>query len=191
MKRIGFYGGSFNPPHAGHQATILHALTTAQLDELIVAPVFYHPYGKELAPFGQRLAMCEWLVLPFNHEMYRIFVSDIEQRAFRKFGTGHTSDTLHMLIEEHYKDDGERPHIVLIMGSDLRNDISKWAGYDQLMELCVRGWVSFFYVDRVPGLSSTAVRDTIAAGGFVDRWLPREIHDYVFQNGLYRKKDSL
>jgi nicotinate-nucleotide adenylyltransferase len=189
MKRIGFYGGSFNPPHCGHQATILHALTTARLDELIVAPVYKHPYGKELVDFGKRYDMCRLMLMPFHPNLYKMTVSGIERDAWEKYGTGFTAHTVHMLIEQEYKRNGERPHVVLILGSDCRDDLPNWDGYDQLMELCKCGWLSFFFVDRISGLSSTAVRAAIAAGGFVDRWLPREVHNYIHSLGLY--KDSL
>lgn len=190
MKRIGFYGGSFNPPHAGHQASILNAIATGQLDELVIAPVYKHPYGKKLVEFSSRIEMCEMLCDPFDPDYVPIHVSAIERAAWEKFGTGHTADTVHLLIEQHYNNFGERPHVVVILGSDCRDDLPKWAGYDQLMELCKRGWVSFFFVDRIQGLSSTAVRAAIASGAFVDRWLPKPIHGFIFRNGLYRK-DSL
>lgn len=186
MKRIGLYGGSFNPPHAGHQQTILHALTTAQLDELLVAPVWKHPYGKELVPFGDRIVMCQYLLDPFNTERYKVRTSFIEERAYKKTGTGFTSDTVHLLIDEVYKQTWERPHVVLIMGSDLREDVKTWAGYDQLQELCMRGWCSFFFVDRIPGLSSTAVRNGLKTGAFVDRWLPKNLHEYLRLNNHYK-----
>lgn len=186
MRRIGFYGGSFNPPHAGHQATILHAISTGNLDELIVAPVYKHPYGKNLEDFFLRKQMCRELIRPFNSDFCPIAVSSIEERVAVIGGRGLTSQTISYLINERYKGTGVRPHIVLILGSDCRDDLPSWEGYDQLMELCKRGFLSFFFVARIPGLSSTAVRDTIKAGGVVDRWLPKGIHEYVFKNNLYR-----
>lgn len=186
MKRIGFYGGSFNPPHAGHQAIILNAITTGQLDELMVAPVYIHPYRKELASYDSRIEMCELMLQPFHPNLCKIYVSKIERNAWIKHETGFTAHTIHMVIENEYKRTGERPHIVLILGSDCRDDLPNWDGYDQLMELCKRGWLSFFFVDRIQGLSSTAVRAAIAAGGFVDRWLPRPIHQFIFRNNLYK-----
>lgn len=185
MKRVGFYGGSFNPAHAGHQAAVLHALATADLDSLIVAPVFQHPYGKPLEDFESRLEMCELMIEPFGFKI-PIEVSDLEKRAWDRGGKGLTCNTVHTLISEHYEEFGERPHVVVITGSDVRKDLPKWEGYDQLQELCMRGWCSFFFIDRIPGLSSTAVRDAIKNGGFVDRWLPRNIHDYIFKNNLYK-----
>jgi nicotinate-nucleotide adenylyltransferase len=186
MKRLGFYGGSFNPPHAGHQATILHAISTGNLDELLIVPVYKHPYGKNLEDYYKRMQMCHYLTAPFDSRYCPIGLSYVEKNAWEDGGKGLTSEAIHMMIHEEYKHKGERPHIVLILGSDCRDDLPKWEGYDQLMELCKRGLLSFFFVERLPGLSSTAVRNAIKAGGVVDRWLPKDVHQYVFKNNLYR-----
>ncbi len=37
----------------------LYVLETAAVDELWIVPAFQHPFGKALAPFDDRLAMCE------------------------------------------------------------------------------------------------------------------------------------
>ena len=34
MKRIGIYGGTFDPPHIGHVRAVQYALCTLKLDEL-------------------------------------------------------------------------------------------------------------------------------------------------------------
>jgi len=183
MKRIGLYGGSFNPCHVGHQATILYALAVAQLDELIVAPVYHHPYGKQLVDFNERLVMCQMLLEPFDQD--NLTVSAIERENWESGGKGLTVNAVKYLLNLRYLLDGERPHIVLIMGSDLREDIKKWEGIEELTELCTAGWASFFFVDRVDGISSTAVREAIRQGKLVDRWLPKSIHDYVFKKGFY------
>lgn len=187
MKRIGFYGGSFNPPHAGHQATILHAITTGNLDELRVVPVYKHPYGKILVDYYQRIEMCRFLQSPFEDSYCPMYVSHVEKFAWEDDGgTGLTSQAVHKLIDIEYKTTGTRPHVVLILGSDCQKDLPTWEGYDQLLELCKRGFLSFFFVARISGISSTAIRNMIKVGAAVDRWLPREIHKYVFNNQLYR-----
>lgn len=187
MKRVGFYGGSFNPPHVGHQATILHAMTTGQLDELYIVPVYKHPYNKELADYHKRMAMCDLLRKPFAHTYScKLDISWVERKAWEEGGEGLTSNTVNMFISDYYNSHGERPHVALIMGSDVKQDLPTWKGYDQLIELCKRGYLSFFFVDRIPGLSSTAVRNSIKNGGLVDRWLPKEIHWQIRQSDLYK-----
>ena len=57
--RVALFGGSFNPPHVAHQLAALYVLETAPVDELWFVPAFEHAFGKPLAPFDDRLAMCE------------------------------------------------------------------------------------------------------------------------------------
>jgi len=37
--RVAIFGGSFNPPHVGHQLVALYVLETAAVDELVVRPL--------------------------------------------------------------------------------------------------------------------------------------------------------
>src|SRR6266511_3514070 len=73
--RVGIFGGSFNPPHVGHQMLGLYVLETAAIDELWFVPAFRHALGKPLEPFGHRLKMCERAVAALGA---RARVSDVE-----------------------------------------------------------------------------------------------------------------
>ena len=57
------FGGSFNPPHLGHQIVIEQAFELIpNLDELWLLPTYNHAFGKDLAPATDRLAMCKLLI---------------------------------------------------------------------------------------------------------------------------------
>ena len=58
MSVVAIYGGSFNPPHVAHQLISLLVLETVVVDELWWVPTFRHAFGKELALFEDRVAMC-------------------------------------------------------------------------------------------------------------------------------------
>ncbi len=57
--RIGFFGGTFDPPHNGHVALARLALQTLDLDKVLVAPVGLQPLklGQHPTPYRDRLAM--------------------------------------------------------------------------------------------------------------------------------------
>jgi hypothetical protein len=59
MRSVALLGGSFNPPHVGHLLLAQYVLATAPVDELWLLPTFRHAFGKDLAPYDDRLAMCE------------------------------------------------------------------------------------------------------------------------------------
>ena len=50
MKRIAFYGGSFDPPHNGHLAIARSLLEKFELDEFVFIPAFHAPHKVRLTP---------------------------------------------------------------------------------------------------------------------------------------------
>ena len=57
--RVGFYGGSFDPPHIGHVLAVTYVLSVAGFDRVLVVPVYGHAFEKHLTPFAHRLRMCK------------------------------------------------------------------------------------------------------------------------------------
>lgn len=64
--RRALYGGSFDPPHFGHQFLIQYLLESGHADEVRLIPCNDHPLGKKLSPFADRASWCEALIKPFN-----------------------------------------------------------------------------------------------------------------------------
>ncbi len=44
--KIALFGGSFDPPHKGHDAIIKEALAKLDIDKLIIVPTFINPFKK-------------------------------------------------------------------------------------------------------------------------------------------------
>ena len=85
---IAIYGGSFSPPHIGHEIAcswLIHALNAKKV---IVAPTYEHYFGKRLAHFGHRLKMCELMTQQFDD---RIITWDAEKNL------PHPNTTLNVL----------------------------------------------------------------------------------------------
>lgn len=184
MKRIAFYGGSFNPVHCGHQTTVLNVLATADVEWVYVAPVYAHPDGKKLVHIDQRMIMCDKMLDVFrgSHCGIGVNVSRIEQRAWEKYHTGLTCDTLELFYEEN-----PDTHCVLVLGSDVKEALPNWTGLDKLKKMEDDGKLSFFFVERHPAISSTAVREKLARGEMKDvwRWVPATVLEYITEHGLY------
>ena len=113
-RRIGLFGGSFNPAHDGHRHVSLTALKALGLDEVwwLVSP--QNPLKPEvgMAPFVERLAQAKEIA---RHP--RLRVTDIEHRL----GTRYTADTLDALVARY-----PRYQFVWIMGADNLLDIARW-----------------------------------------------------------------
>lgn len=179
--RVALFGGSFNPPHVGHQLAALYVLETAAIDELWFVPTFLHPFDKPLEPFPDRFAMCQRAAEALGP---RVRVSDLEARLGGPSRTLRTVKTLQ----------GGHPDISfsLIIGSDLEAETSTWHGGDEIRHL-----VPFIVVGRaghlanhpqavaIPAISSTEVRAALREGRDVGRLVPRRVLEYVMAGRLY------
>lgn len=126
MRKIAFYGGSFDPVHLGHLA-IAHALLELfRLDEFYFVPAFHAPHKRDkkvISPFC-RYAM---LALATNDEP-QIKISTIELEAPEK---PYTVETLTKL-KNHYNNEAE---IFFVMGADSWNEINTWREWQRLLLL--------------------------------------------------------
>ena len=75
-RRIGIYGGTFNPPHTGHVGAALAFLKAVELDELLIMPAFLPPHKDyvDVVSTEDRLKMA---ALAFA-EIEKATVSDLE-----------------------------------------------------------------------------------------------------------------
>lgn len=191
-RRVAVFGGSFNPPHVAHVLAVAYALSAAPIDDVLVVPVYQHPFSKELAPFEDRLAMCRLAVgwLP------RVEVSAVEQEL------GGESLTLRTL--EHLAAAHPGWAMRLLVGADVLADLPKWHRFERVAELAPpivlgRGGFAPLSPGKGPGprlevtevslpqVSSTEVREALAARDLeAVRWrLPRAVVDHIVERGLY------
>lgn len=126
-RRLGLFGGSFDPVHAGH----LHAAAAAQrrfdLDRVVFVPARRPPHkpGRALAPGPDRVAMLE-LALAGEPSWS---VSDLE---LRRSGPSYTIDTVRALCAE--LGEPADSALFLVLGSDNLRDVPLWRGASELLE---------------------------------------------------------
>jgi nicotinate-nucleotide adenylyltransferase len=142
--RIGLYGGSFNPPHAGHRHVSLLAMKRLRLDRIwwIVTPGNPLKSLGELASTEARAAAASALA-----EHPRIDVTTFEEAI----GSRYTIDTLRYLTE---RCPGAR--FVWIMGADNLATFHRWRGWRDMAQL-----MPMAVVDR-PGWTLRATRSRAA-----------------------------
>jgi nicotinate-nucleotide adenylyltransferase len=179
--RVGLFGGSFNPPHVGHLLVASYVLATAEVDRVWLMPAFVHPFGKQLAPFADRVEMCRRLAALFSGG---VEVTELEREVG---GDGRTVDTLEHLAKT-------RPHVKprLILGSDIAAEVAGWKRFDRVAELAPPIWIrrgGHPDVDaqgpEMPAISSTSVRRLLAAGLDAGQWVPRDVLAYALERKLY------
>lgn len=190
-RRIGVFGGTFDPPHVGHLVAACDAMQELKLDVvlLVVANAPWQKLGdREISASADRLEMVRRAVQGVDG----LVASDVE---IRRGGLSYTADTLRALLEEE-----PDAHLFLILGNDAAAGFATWERHEEVAELS-----SLVVVDR-PGtptpiddefdwyridipeleISSTELRERVAAGRSIAFLVPDRVASYVEERGLYR-----
>jgi nicotinate-nucleotide adenylyltransferase len=119
--RVGLFGGSFNPAHAGHAHVAETAMRRLRLDRVIwlVSPQNPLKPTHETADLAHRLAGARAVASGPG-----MIVSDAETRI----GAQYTIDTLRVLKARY-----PRVKFVWIMGADSLASFHRWRGWTQIM----------------------------------------------------------
>jgi len=119
--QVGLFGGSFNPPHAGHRLVAEIALRRLQLDQLwwMVTPGNPLKSTRELAPLAERIRLSEAIA-----KDPRVKVTAFEAA----FKVRYTADTLALVRAKNPGVD-----FVWIMGADSLRDFHRWQRWRQIM----------------------------------------------------------
>ena len=123
MKRIAFYGGTFDPVHCGHVTIARRLVKLFSLDEFAFLPAFHAPHKPERSPTSafHRYAM---LCLA-TQDQAQISVSTLELDHGKK---RYTVETLPEIIEKYPQDD-----VFFVMGADSWADIRTWREWEQVL----------------------------------------------------------
>jgi nicotinate-nucleotide adenylyltransferase len=197
--RIGFFGGSFDPPHLGHLAIARAASAAFSLDEVLFAPTGRQPLKPigASASFGDRLTMV--MLLCAGQPAFRPSALD----APLSNTPNYTVDTLRHLRSTLTPADS----IFTIVGIDAFLDIHRWRSPDTLLTLAdwivvTRPGFSAARLDALPltptqrarihlleGIahpaSATEIRARLRANSNCTDLLPPTILSYIHTNHLY------
>lgn len=190
MKKIGIYGGSFNPIHNGHIYMARYAVKVLKLDKLIIVPVGKPSHRNDNLVDGQkRLEMCR---LAFKDDI-KIEVSDIEIKSNK---ISYTFDTL-LDIMELYPDS----KYYEIIGEDSGEYFHKWKNYEEILKKAKivifrrKGYSTLLKNKNILEIkndfleySSTEIRANILKGESIENMLPKDILEYIKEYNLYKEK---
>lgn len=169
-KSVAFFGGSFNPPHQGHVAVVRALLKNKEIDEIWIVPVYRHPFGKELAPFRQRLALCRLALTSLSP---RVKLRRIEEKLG---GRSFTVRTLRALKRRY-----SRTHFFLVIGSDAYRQRAQWKDFQTIEKLA-----DILVVPRVGGaVSSTKIRARLKKAQSITDLVPAKAAQYIRDKKLY------
>lgn len=190
----GLFGGTFDPPHAGHVALARAALDHFELDRLLVTPTGRTP-GKRVASDPEvRIALAR---VAFD-DVPRTTVSRLDvdrpQPAYSwetvRWARDRFGEIIFLVGADRFADflTWERPNDVLRVA---RLGVATRPGYDRarldavLAAVELPEQVEFFDIPRVD-VSSTEIRRRVAAGEPLDGLVPPGVERVIADLGLYR-----
>ena len=202
MKKIGVFGGTFNPIHNGHIYLAKSAYKLLNLDKVLVIPsgFSYQKSGENVLSKNIRADMVKLATKDYPYLEY----SDIE---VKKEGNSYTYSTILELKEEY-----EAAKLYLIIGADILFNLESWKNPEILLSNCILGVMlrddhnkseiikmcnylnekynaetEFIDVEKID-ISSTKIRKSIKCGAFTNsaNELPVKVYNYIIDNGLYK-----
>ena len=123
-KRIGIYGGAFNPIHYGHLRTAEEVLEIFSLDSMIFMPSGITPFDKpDLLKAEHRYKMVKFAI--DDNPRFRISKIEVNRRT-----RSYTVDTFRKLREKYRKSE-----LFFVLGIDAFLDLPCWKQPDMLADL--------------------------------------------------------
>jgi nicotinate-nucleotide adenylyltransferase len=204
-KRIGIFGGTFNPVHNTHLAMPSAFVEQCKLDLCYFVPAFISPFkteansSMEIKPF-HRVKMLELAIKEYKEFKIETFEID-------KQGISYSIDTILYLKSKHPSAD-----FYLLIGEDHANEFDKWKDYEKIFELteiCIikrpnslkannyleifsRYNKSYKIIDFPESdISSTNIRDRIKSGLDISKMIPNAVAEYIYTNNLYNTTNTL
>ena len=195
-RRIGVFGGAFDPPHVAHEALLRCAVTELALDELRVIPTgqAWHKTRPLTAP-EHRLTMAQ---LAFAH----VPKVTVDAQEISRSGPSYTIDTLRALAQPE-----SSAEWFLIMGADQAAALTSWRSWQEILQIatiCVadRGdstragpqfdaeklYPARFFHLKMPALaiSATQIRAMISAGQSAETLVLEPVARYIATHHLYQ-----
>lgn len=133
--RIGFFGGSFDPPHRGHLAFALAAADTFSLDQILLAPVGMQPLKERAGTdFLHRYAMTA-LAAQADARLLPSLLDAPLLPSPQQDHPNYTVDTLARLSALLHIT-GEPSSLFTLVGADSWLNIRNWHQPEQMLALC-------------------------------------------------------
>lgn len=192
--QIAIFGGSFNPPHFGHQIISQQVLQFTPVKEVWLTPCYTHTFDKQLASSQHRAEMTKMITkknIKYSH-------AEIENQL-----SGETIDLMNLLKNQYPEHD-----FSFVLGSDNLKKFKQWQDWDKLVSQHT------FYIFPRPGfdyqlknynldnpeykfkliknsllvksnISSTIIRQRIKNNLSIRNLVPNKVRKYIKQKNLY------
>jgi nicotinate (nicotinamide) nucleotide adenylyltransferase len=195
-KRIGIFGGTFDPPHKGHIAIAEQAKTQLGLDCVYFIPAYIPPHKHQNSSTSAQHRM----------KMMRLAVSgrkefNVSTIELRRRGISYTINTL-----KAFKRRFPKAELVLIIGADNLAQFNLWKSPKTILQIASlvvykrKGFglslkestIDFILLEgRMLRVSSTEIRRKITKGMSISTLIPKSVRFYIEKHLLYRPSRSI
>jgi nicotinate-nucleotide adenylyltransferase len=183
LRKIGIYGGTFDPIHCAHLILAREAREVLELEKVIFVPASVSPFrNAPSAPAPFRLRMLENAI--DGEAGFALDDCDL-----RRPPPSYTFDT----VQEIRQREGAVTFFYLL-GEDNVEDLSRWHRFTELREL-----VQFVVLDRTGtsshhpyrtirrkiDISATDIRKRVASGQSIRYLVPARVEEIIHEENLY------
>lgn len=194
-RRIGVFGGTFDPVHEGHLAVARCARDAFRLDTLLFVPA-PRPWLRSRGPVAapeDRLAMVRLAVR--DERGFEVSTVDLDRP-----GQTYTADTVRDLRAAY----GPEAVFYLVLGADSLRHLHRWERIERLIGQCLVAGVgrpgapkpselpeghpgreAMFVEGPMTDISATEVRRRLSEGKSCAGMLPPAVERYIREQGLY------
>jgi nicotinate-nucleotide adenylyltransferase len=184
LRKIGIYGGTFDPIHNAHMILARQAREEIDLEQVIFVPAVVSPFKPEPAADGKtRMRMLRAAIAKEPG-----FVADDSE--LRRPPPSYTIDSI-----EHFRKQLGDAEIYCLIGEDNVAGLSRWHRFDELKRMVKfvvlnrtgRGPAhSYRTVARLIDISATDIRKRVASGRSIRYLVPTEVEKIIRQGNIYR-----
>jgi nicotinate-nucleotide adenylyltransferase len=189
-KKIGIYGGTFDPIHHGHLILAREAAESLGLDKVIFVPATLSPH-KLAPPSTTQEIRVEMLRAAIEGEPQ--FTLDLCE--IRRGGMSYTIDT----VEEIRQREAAAEYFFLL-GDDNLPQLETWHRFKELRELVQvvvlsRGNLAaeetrYFVIHRQINISATEIRNRVATGRSIRYLVPPAVEEIIRRRQIYQEQDK-
>jgi nicotinate-nucleotide adenylyltransferase len=189
LKKIGVYGGTFDPVHHAHLILARDALEQLGFDQIIFVPAAISPLKKSgpIASGEVRLAM---LRAAIQNEL-QFAVNDCE---LRRGAPSYTIETV-----EEIRRDNPDASIYCMIGEDNVGSLTQWhrfAELEKLVEFVVLDRSgssprhSYPVINRKIDISATEIRRRVASDRSIRYFVPPAVEEIIAREKLYQEQSK-
>lgn len=190
MKKVGIFGGTFDPPHLGHLIMAEEARIKGELDEIWWVPNHVPPHKKVSSKTTEQQRIDLVSLMVKIHDSYKLCLVEMQRK-----GLSYTADTIQYLQAD-YPD----VHFSFIMGGDSLTNFHSWYKSEELQTMLpfivivrpgfeiplVRIPKELLVLDEVTvELSSSYIRKSVQTKQDNKFLLTNEVYQFIKENRLY------